>query len=208
MAIFDPASVIEDEAGLRALYDEPLARSLKKELDHLSPLYRAFIEQTPFAVIASVGPRGVDISPRGDAPGFVRVADERTLLLPDRRGNNRLDTLTNIVEDGRLSVFFMIPGIGETLRVVGRGRIVTDRELLNEFTVAGKQPRSVLIIDVDRAYYQCQKAIARSGLWQPESHAARGDVPTGGQMLQEIDHGFDGASYDAGYAEYMRKTLY
>ncbi len=203
-----PEAVIADAAALRELYGEPMERALIKEIDYVAPTYQKFIEAAPFAALASVGPRGVDISPRGDAPGFVKVADPRTLLLPDRRGNNRVDTLSNIVEDGRVSLLFLIPGIGETLRVIGTAQVVTDPALLDEFVVKGKAPVSVLVIRVQRVYFQCQKAIARSGLWLESSHAAREDVPTGGQMLEAIDQSFDGATYDEGYPEYMRRTLY
>ena len=166
---FDATQVIDDLDALRALYGEPSRRSLVKEADYLHPVYRAFVEAAPFVVLASVGASGIDTSPRGDAPGFVHVANERRLMLPDRRGNNRVDTLTNIARDPRVALLFLIPGIGETLRVTGTARIVVDPALCERFTVNGKDPRSVLVIDVEKVFFQCQKALARSRLWSPDA---------------------------------------
>ena len=140
-----------------------------KEIDHINPQYRAFIEAAPFFVLASVGPEGVDCSPRGDAPGFVRVTGERTLMIPDRRGNNRIDSLRNIVRDPRVSLLFLIPGVGETFRIIGRASISTDPALLEGFVFAGKTPRAVIVVDVERVYFQCSKAIIRSKLWEAET---------------------------------------
>jgi len=194
---------------LEALYEAPVPRSLTKELDHISEHYRAFIEKSPFVVIATSGPEGLDCSPRGDAPGFVRVADERHLLIPDRRGNNRLDSLHNIVRDPRIALLFLIPGVGETLRVNGHADIVTDPELCASFTVEGKTPRSVLLVSVEKVYYQCQKALVRGRLWSQEAQVPRSDLPSAGQMLEALSGGdFDGAAYDQGYPEHMKKTIY
>jgi len=193
---------------LRALYGEPSQKSLSKELDHVSPLYQQFIEASPFMVIASVGPDGVDVSPRGDPAGFVRVVDAHTLMLPDRMGNNRADTLMNIVRDGRVSLLFLIPGIGETVRIIGSAQVVVDPHLLAQFVEQGKTPRSVVVIHVQLAYFQCQKAIARSSLWQAESHVPRDQVPSAGQMLQAVDSAFDGDNYDRTYARHMAQTIY
>lgn len=205
---FDEADVISTPEALRALYGEPSARSLVKEVGHVADCYRPFIEASPFVLLASVGPEGVDVSPRGDPGGFVKVADPRTLLLPDRRGNNRADTLMNVVRDPRVSLLFMIPGVGETLRVIGRGRIVTNPALCESLAEQGKPARSVLVVDVDAVYFQCQKAIARSGLWRAESQLERGAVPSAGEMLKAFDGDFDAQAYDDGYAEHMRKTIY
>ena len=142
-----------------------------KEIDHINPQYRAFIEAAPFFVLASVGPEGVDCSPRGDAPGFVRVTGERTLMIPDRRGNNRIDSLRNIVRDPRVSLLFLIPGVGETFRIIGRASISTDPALLEGFVFAGKTPRAVIIVDVERVYFQCSKAIIRSKLWEADTRS-------------------------------------
>ncbi|MBB4001948.1 MAG: pyridoxamine 5'-phosphate oxidase family protein [Aurantimonas endophytica] len=195
-------------ADLEAVYGEPVRGSLMKEIDHLSPHYRAFVEHAPFVLVASAGPGGLDCSPRGDAPGFVTVADERTLLLPDRRGNNRVDTLRNVVEDPRVALLFLVPGVGETLRVNGTAEIDVDPELLASFAVQGKAPRSVLRVHVERVYFQCQKALARSRLWEPESRIERSQLPSTGEILAALDREVDAAAYDAAYPERMRQTIY
>jgi uncharacterized protein len=195
--------------ALERLYGEINPNSLLKEIDHVNAHYRAFIEAAPFAMLASVGPEGLDASPRGDAPGFVRVADEKTLLMPDRRGNNRIDTLRNIVRDPRVSLLFLIPGIGETLRVNGRAAISTDPALCESFTVQGKAPRSVLVVTVERVYFQCQKALVRSKLWDPESRIERSALPSTGSMIAAFSEGaVDGEAYDRAYPERLRQTIY
>ncbi|WP_259782502.1 pyridoxamine 5'-phosphate oxidase family protein [Aestuariispira ectoiniformans] len=193
---------------LEEVYGPVPERALKKEIDYISDDYRTWIENSPFVAVATVGPEGMDCSPRGDAPGFVHVVDNKTLLIPDRRGNNRLDTLRNIVRDDRISLLFLIPGIGETMRVNGRAVITTEPELCASFEVQGKAPASVIRITVERIYFQCQKAIARSGLWKPESQVERGTVPTAGKMLNGVMQGFDGEAYDRNYPEHMKKTIY
>lgn len=214
MSHYPQSSVISDVAQLRALYGEPSAKSLSKEIDYLSDHYCHMIAASPFVVLASVGPEGVDTSPRGDAPGFVRVVDEHTLMLPDRRGNNRADTLINIVRDPRVSMLFLIPGVGETLRVIGKAEIVVDQTLCDSFKIQGQAPRSVLVVHVEQVYFQCQKAIARSKLWAVESQVERSDLPTAGQILSAAievnggDEDFDGEAYDRDYPQHMRKTIY
>jgi hypothetical protein len=194
---------------LEALYGTPLPRSLIKEIDYISEHYRAFIEKAPFVVVATSGPEGLDTSPRGDPPGFVRVVDEKTVLIPDRRGNNRLDTLRNLVRDPRISLLFLIPGIGETLRINGRAAIVTDPDLCASFTMQGKVPTSVLVVTVERIYFQCQKALVRSRLWSAEAQIPRAALPSTGQILEARSNGgFDGAAYDRDYPEHMKKTIY
>lgn len=196
-------------AQLEALYEAPSPRSLIKEIDHISDHYRAFIERAPFVVVATCGPEGLDCSPRGDPPGFVRVQDAQTLLIPDRRGNNRLDTLRNLVRDPRISLLFLVPGVGETMRINGRAMITADPGLRDTFAIQGKLPTSVLVVTVERIYFQCQKALARSRLWSPEAQIPRSELPTIGQMMEALAPGeFDGASYDASYPEHMRKTIY
>jgi PPOX class probable FMN-dependent enzyme len=205
----DAADRITGIDQLEALYGKAVPGALKKEIDHISPVYRAFIEKAPFVVVATCGPEGLDCSPRGDPPGFVRVVDEKTVLLPDRRGNNRLDTLRNIVRDGRISLLFLIPGVGETLRINGRAEIVTDADLCASFAIDGKAPRSVVAVTADRVYYQCQKALARSRLWSADAQVKRSDVPTAGQMLATVlDESFDPKAYDDGYPDHMKKTIY
>lgn len=204
-----PSQRITTEKQLQEIYGEPVARSLVKELDHISDHYRAFIEKAPFVVVASVGPEGLDCSPRGDPPGFVRVVDEKTVMIPDRRGNKRIDTLRNLVRDPRISLLFLIPGVGETLRINGRAEILVDPELCAAFAMNGKPPRSILAVTVERIYFQCQKALARSRLWDPEVQIPRSDLPSTGTILQALSEtGFDGKAYDAGYPEHMKKTIY
>lgn len=195
---------------LEAIYGEVPERALAKESPTVIPEYAAFIRRAPFCMLATVGPEGVDVSPRGDPPGFVRVSDERTLMLPDRRGNNRVDSLRNIVRDGRASLIFMIPGIGETLRVNGRADLLVDDDLLASFAFEGKTPRCIVRVHVETVYFQCQKALARSGLWDPAAQADRSEVPTAGQMLQALmqDRDFDGDEYDRTYPEHMARTIY
>jgi hypothetical protein len=194
---------------LEALYSQPNERALRKEIPYVNEDYRAFIEVAPFVVLATAGPEGLDCSPRGDAPGFVRVVDERTLALPDRIGNNRLDSLRNIIVEPRLALLFIIPGVGESLRVNGRGRISADPELLDSFAVGGKLPRTVLLINVDSVYFHCSKALVRSKLWDPAHHVERSRLPSTGEILRRVSGAdFDAATYDRELAERVRATLY
>jgi PPOX class probable FMN-dependent enzyme len=194
---------------LEAIYGQPQGAAVWKEIDHINPQYRAFIEAAPFFVLASVGPEGVDCSPRGDAPGFVRVAGERTLMIPDRRGNNRIDSLRNIVRDPRVSLLFLIPGVGETFRVIGRASISTDPALLDTFVFAGKTPRAVIIVDVERVYFQCSKAIIRSKLWEAGTQVDRKSLPSNGTIIAAITEGREGGEeYDRAYPERLRQTIY
>lgn len=196
-------------AELETLYGAPSQRSLDKELEQLSPHYQAFIEKAPFLVLATVGPDGVDCSPRGDPAGFVRVVDSKTLMLPDRKGNNRLDSLRNIVRQRRVSLLFLIPGVGETIRVNGHADVVVNAELNASFEIQGKQPRSVIVVTIDRVYFQCQKALARSRLWDPQARIERTELPSTGEMLQAVSkEAFDGKEYDTGYSEHMKRTIY
>ncbi len=204
-----PSDHVTSVEQLEALYGLPSPRALIKELDHISHHYQAFIELSPFVVVATSGPEGLDCSPRGDQPGFVRVVDRQTVILPDRRGNNRLDTLRNIVRDPRISLLFLIPGVGETLRINGTATIITTPELCAQHAVEEKVPKSVIVISVKKIYFQCQKAIVRSQLWNPATQIPRSALPTAGQILQEISNGeFDGDAYDKGYPEYMKGTIY
>jgi PPOX class probable FMN-dependent enzyme len=196
-------------AQLETLYGQPHERAVRKEIDHINEDYRAFIEVAPFAVLATAGPEGLDCSPRGDAPGFVRIVDERTLALPDRLGNNRLDSLRNIIVEPRLALLFIIPGVGESLRVNGRGRITDDPQWLDSFAVEGKLPRTVLLIDVDSVYFHCSKALVRSKLWDPAHHVERSRLPSAGEIHRRINGAqFDAATYDRELAERVRTTLY
>ena len=202
-------TIIRTLEDLEQLYGEPVATSVTKELDHLTPLHAQYVEASPFVVVASAGPDGLDCSPRGDPAGFVRVADERTLHIPDRRGNNRLDTLRNIVLDGRIALLFLVPGVGVTLRVNGRAELSTDEALRESFTIQGKVPATVIVVHARSVYTQCPKALVRSHLWDPERYRDPADLPTPGQIMELITAGeFDGAAYDAAYPERIRQTIY
>jgi PPOX class probable FMN-dependent enzyme len=194
---------------LEALYGLPSGAAVVKEIDHINAEYRAFIEAAPFFALSTCGPEGLDCSPRGDDPGFVRVADERTLLIPDRRGNNRIDSLRNIVRDPRVSLLFLVPGVGETFRVIGRASISTDPGLCESFIFAGKTPRSVIIVSVERVYFQCSKAIIRSKLWDASRHVDRASLPSNGTILAAITKGeLGGEEYDRAYPERLKATIY
>ena len=194
---------------LKAIYGEPVGNSLVKELDHVSDHYRAMIEASPFVVIATSGPEGLDCTPRGDPPGFVRVVDRKTLMLPDRRGNNRVDSLRNLVVDPRISLLFLIPGVGETLRVNGRAVISTDPALCRSFAMGDKLPRSVIVVTAERVYFQCPKALVRSRLWDPSRHVDRKSLPSSGQILAAIRPGeIDADALDRAYPERLKQTIY
>jgi PPOX class probable FMN-dependent enzyme len=195
--------------ALERLYGEPYGPSIAKVADRITAQYRAFIEAAPFFALASGGPDGMDCSPRGDAPGFVRVHDETTLLVPDRLGNNRIDSLRNILQDPRVALLFLIPGCGETIRVIGRAVISTDPALAQTFIVNGKAPRAVLIVTVERIYYQCTKAIVRSKLWDASRHVDRKSLPSAGMILAELTDGkLGGEAYDRAAPERIKATLY
>ncbi|MEZ5668093.1 MAG: pyridoxamine 5'-phosphate oxidase family protein [Alphaproteobacteria bacterium] len=194
---------------LESLYGIPQPTSTVKEVDHVTPHYRAMIEASPFAALATVGPEGLDCSPRGDRPGFVRVHDDRTLLLPDRRGNNRVDSLRNIVRDPRVALVFLIPGSGNSLRVNGRARLSVEPDLLASFAVDGKPPRSVVVIAVDAVYFQCARAIVRADLWNPARHVDPASLPTPGRILADLSSGrVGGAPYDREWPERARKSMW
>jgi len=202
-------TLLTNAATLRAVYGEPSDGAIAKEIDHVHPHYRAMIEASPFMVMATSGPEGLDVSPRGDPAGFVVVQDERTLLIPDRRGNNRADSLNNLIADPRIALLFLIPGVGETLRVNGRAEISVDPALLERFPAQGKLPRSVIVVHVERVYFQCPKALVRSDLWNPEKHVERRALPSTGTILADITRGrVGGAEYDAAYPERLKATIY
>lgn len=201
--------VIRDEATLAALYGEPSGAAVAKEIDYIHPHYAAMIAASPFMVLATSGPDGLDTSPRGDPAGFVHILDDRTLLIPDRRGNNRIDSLRNIVHDPRVALLFLIPGVGETLRVNGRATISVAPDLLARFEFRGTLPRSVLVVTAERVYFQCPKALVRSELWNPDKHISRKALPSSGTIIGDITAGrIGGEQYDREYPERLRKTLY
>jgi uncharacterized protein len=203
------STTITTLSELEAVYGEINKGSLLKETDRVVPEYRAFIEAAPFVALATRGPEGLDCSPRGDGPGFVRVQDAKSLLLPDRRGNNRIDSLRNIVRDPSVALLFLIPGIGETLRVNGHATISIDPDLLESFAIDRKAPKSVIAITVEAVYFQCARAILRSELWNPQKHVARGSLPSAGQILAALSNNqVGGEAYDKELPERQRTTLY
>lgn len=201
-------SAIDTESDLRATYAAPSEMVQKKILQRLDRHARAFIALSPFVVLASHGPDGADCSPRGDAPGFVRVEDDATLLLPDRRGNNLIDSLRNVAQSGDVGLLFMVPGINETLRVNGRARIITDAARLEVMAVQGKAPASALEIAVAEVYFHCGKALIRSDLWNADKHVERGSFPSLGRIVADQIAGIDAAAADANLEESYRTRLY
>jgi len=194
---------------LEALYGQPGETSLVKEVDHITPHYRALIEASPFAVLATSGPEGLDCSPRGDRPGFVRIADRRTLMLPDRQGNNRVDSLRNIVRDPRMALLFLIPGSGTTLRVNGRAHLSIEPDLLASFTIENRAPRSVIVMTIDAIYFQCARAIVRADLWNSARHVDAKTLPTPGQILAALTADrVGGEAYDQAWPERAKKSLW
>ncbi|MDU8500769.1 pyridoxamine 5'-phosphate oxidase family protein [Pseudomonas syringae] len=194
---------------LEALYGPIAPPSMIKEVDHIHAVYRPFIELAPFVVLASAGSDGLDASPRGDQAGFVHIEDSKTLYLPDWRGNNRIDTLRNIISDPRVALLFLIPGVGETLRVNGTAQISVQPELLSRFEVNGQLPRSVLRISVTSVYFQCSRATIRSGLWDATRHIERSTLPTAGQILKAVSaEQIDGDAYDKALPGRIADTLY
>ena len=205
----DPKYDIRSEAALQSLFDSPKEVSLAKELDHVDANYAAWIGASPFFVLCSAGEGGLDASPRGDPKGFVRVADPKTLIIPDRRGNNRIDSLRNLVVDPRIALLFLIPGFGETLRVNGTARLSADPELRQSFAHNGQLPKVVLVMHVVAAYFQCSRAVVRSDLWNPELHVARASLPTPGQILAGATAGkIDGVVYDRELPDRIKTSLY
>jgi PPOX class probable FMN-dependent enzyme len=199
---------INDEPQLREVIGEPAPLVAAKIADRLNHLTRQFVERSPFVCIATSHPDGgLDVSPRGDPAGFVRILDERTLLIPDRPGNRIADTLTNLLADSRIAVLFLIPGVGETFRVNGRATIVDDPELLRDSAVGGRAPRLGLLISIEEAYTQCPKALIRSELWNPDRHVDSSELPTAGEILKAVaDPTLDADEYNRERAErYARR---
>lgn len=196
-------------AELETLYGKPVEAATVKEVDRITPHYRAYIEASPFATLATSGPEGLDCSPRGDRQGFVRVHDERTLMLPDRRGNNRIDSLRNIVRDPRMALLFLIPGVGNTLRVNGRARLSVKPELLASFAIDDKAPRSVMVIEVDAVYFQCARALVRSDLWNPAHRVDPRSLPSAGEILAALSNDrVGGEAYDREWPVRAAKTMW
>ena len=201
--------LITNMEQLQALYGEKMGASVVKEIDHISGAYRRLIEAAPFVAIATSGPEGLDCSPKGDPAGFVHILDEKTLAIPDRPGNNRIDGFRNIVRDPRIALLFLIPGVGETLRVNGRASISTDPELMQSFAVNGKLPRCVLIVHIETIYFHCAKAIVRSKLWVESTKIDRKSLPSTGTIIAELSHGkLGGEKYDREAPERIKAQLY
>jgi len=195
---------------LEAIYTPaPVAASTVKVAHAMTPEYRRLVEASPFAALATIAPEGIDCSPRGDQPGFVRIHDDTTLMMPDRRGNNRIDSLRNIVRDPRCAFLFLLPGSGTTLRANGRARISIDPALLDSFAVDGKAPRSVIVMSIDELYFQCARAIIRAELWNPARHIDPATLPTPGQILASMtDNQVGGQAYDQAWPERAKQTMW
>lgn len=196
---------IQDIETLESLYDSAVPASLTKVVDHITPLYERWITASRFCILSTVGPEGTDASPRGDITPVVRIIDKRTVMLPDWRGNNRIDSLRNIVRDGRASLMFMVPHSQNVVRLNGRAVLTADPSATGLFEAGGKPPKTVIIFTVEQGYFQCAKAVMRSGLWTSDKTE---DLPTAGQFLKERDEGFDATSYDSGYQDYAKDRMW
>jgi hypothetical protein len=202
-------TIIATTEQLEAIYGETGDASIVKVADRVTRHYRVLIEKSPFAALATSGPEGLDCSPRGDLPGFVRIHDDKTLMMPDRRGNNRVDSLRNIVRDPRIALLFLIPGSGSTLRVNGRAEVSASPDLLASFKMDGKAPRTVIVMTVDEVYFQCARAIVRSDLWNPDKRVDPKSLPTPGQILASMsDDKVGGDSYDREWPERARNSMW
>ena len=202
-------TVVATIEQLEAIYGFPNDASTVKVADRVTLSYRALMDQSPFAALATAGPEGLDCSPRGDLAGFVRVHDDKTLMMPDRRGNNRCDSLRNIVRDPRVALLFLIPGSGSTLRVNGRAWVSAEPQLLQSFKMDGKAPRTVIVMTVEEIYFQCARAIVRSDLWNPDKRVDPASLPTPGQILAEMSESrVGGEQYDREWPERARKSLW
>ena len=199
-------SIIDTIEALESLYGAPKQAALDKVQSRLTPMYSAWINAARFCILSTVGPEGTDASPRGDTGPVVDIADPQTLLLPDWRGNNRLDSLRNIVRDPRISLMFMVPGTDNVVRVNGQAVLSAEPELKDRFDKGGKQPACVIVITIEEVYFQCAKALMRSALWSPASDAIK--PPTAGAFIRELNEGFDAESYDAGYGDYAKDIMW
>jgi PPOX class probable FMN-dependent enzyme len=202
-------SIISTIEDLEAIYGQPNDASTVKVADRVTPHYRVLIDKSPFVALATSGPEGLDCSPRGDLPGFIRIHDDKTLMMPDRRGNNRVDSLRNIVRDPRIGLLFLIPGSGSTLRVNGRAQVSVDPDLLASFRIDGKAPRTVVVMTVEEIYFQCARAIVRAELWNPDKHVSPADLPTPGQILAAMsENTVGGEAYDKAWPARAAQTMW
>lgn len=207
--MLDTATTISTIEQLESIYGVPGESSTVKVADHITPHYRKLIDVSPFVSLATSGPEGLDCSPRGDVAGFVRVHDERTVMMPDRRGNNRVDSLRNIVRDPRVALLFLIPGVGSTLRLNGRAHLSIEPTLLQSFEMDRKPPRSVIVLHVEEVYFQCARAIVRSELWNPERHVDPKSLPSAGEILADMSAcRVGGEAYDREWPERANATLW
>lgn len=199
--------LVSSEAALRELIGSPLPSTCLKLADRLNQQTRQFIERSPFLCLATADAQGhCDVSPRGDPAGFVRILDDKTLLLPDRPGNRLADSLRNILANPQVGLLFIVPGVSDTFRVNGRAVLTTDAELLSPCAVEGKLPKLGILVDIKEAYTQCSKAFIRSALWDASRHVDPSLMPTGGQVLRAIQgEEFDAAAYDEARAERYRQ---
>lgn len=205
----DNTNIVTSLEELESLYGPVNPVALQKEISSLNDTYLKWIEKAPFFAIGTSGPNGLDVSPRGDQLGQVfRVLDRKTIVIPDRRGNNRLDTLKNIILDPKVALLFLIPGINECVRINGRASISKEPELLRQFDLKGKLPATVMIIDIETAYFQCARSLIRSDVWNPEKFCTKDDVPTAGQMAKSAVSDFDGDAYDKALPQRQKETLY
>jgi PPOX class probable FMN-dependent enzyme len=210
MSSYPEQHIVSTAEQLASLFDPVAPASYSKQVSFIHPHYRALIEASPFVVLATNGENGLDVSPRGDAPGFVMVEDEKTLLLPERRGNNRADSLHNIISNPSVALLFLIPGIGETLRVNGKASILIAPDLLKRFAVDGREPKCVISVDVHAVFFQCARAILRSKLWKSIPADRRPDgIPSPGAILAALSEGqFDSKAYDDALPARQLGTLY
>lgn len=209
MSVIEAETTISTIEQLEAIYGSPGETSTVKVADHITPHYRKFIDTSPFAALATSGPEGLDCSPRGDMAGFVRVHDAHTVMMPDRRGNNRVDSLRNIVRDPRVALLFMIPGVGNTLRLNGHAHLSVAPDLLKSFEMDRKAPRSVIVMQVDEIYFQCARAIVRSELWNPDKRVDPKNLPSAGDILADMSNKrVGGETYDREWAARAQATLW
>ena len=199
---------ISSLAGLEAIYGDVNPNSRRKETNHLTPEYRRWMEASPLCAVATSGPGGLDCSPRGDPNGFMRVVDARSVAFPDRRGNNRLDTLRNLVVDPRIALLFFVPGVNETLRINGHATLTREPALVQSFAMDGKLPVCVVVVAIEAVYFQCARALIRSRLWDASCHVDRRRVPTAGEMSRSADATFDAETYDAALPARQAGSLY
>src|SRR3954468_4085274 len=202
-------AMVKSVEQLETIYGQPIPTSIVKEIGHLNDGYRKLIEAAPFVVIATSGPGGLDCSPKGDTPGFVRIVDDKTLMIPDRPGNNRLDGFKNLMSDPRVALLFLIPGCSETLRVNGRATVSVDPALRESFAMQGKPARAVLIVNIETVFFHCAKAIVRGKLWDPNAQIDRNSLPSTGTIIAELSGGkLGGEQYDKEAPARIQSQLY